>query len=375
MRTVLTLFKYETYKLIHNRLTMIVIVLMMIIAVVMGLPLGQGKQAKDIHNAMRSLDGKTIDNALMEEMNASIDRADPDWNRTTWKWTGLTYLVSLVESSTDHIDTADQFYKMRTEAQDQTMLENKLTEKEMSWWADKNDELKEPFTYVSSYDARSLVDYTYNILLLSMLLAAICLSTIFAGEHRRGMDQIILGTRHGRGETFIAKLMTGFTFILICTAVLMLLLTLTIYASYGLNGLKAIVQMEAPVSAYPLTFIQFFGIQMIILFTAAVLFAAISMALSEILRNGIAVMGLMIGFYLVTQFITIPKSLRLLSESMAMLPTELINIWSLYDHRLVNVFGHYCTMFSVSPGIYVLLSVLLCIVAWQAYRRYQIGGR
>ena len=235
--------------------------------------------------------------------------------------------------------------------------------------------IEKPFTYVSSYNARSLVDYMYNVLLLSLLLAAICLSTVFAGEHRRGTDQIILSTKHGRGETFAAKLMAGFTFILIWTAILASILFLTIYASYGLSGLRAIVQMEVPISSYPLTFLQFFGIQLVILFAAAILFAAISMAFSEFLKNGIAVMGLMIGFYLATQFISIPKSFRILSQSVAMMPTELINIWTLFDNRLIHIFGHYYTMFAVSPVIYLLISVVLCAVSWQTYRRYQVGGR
>lgn len=375
MNRILSLFKYETYKILHNKLTIIMIILMVVLTVLMGLPLGQGSQTKEVHKAMESMDGKVIDNALIEEMNTSINRSDPDWNPETWKWTGLNYIVALVESTSESVNTADQFYELRTESQYKSMIEDSLTDEEMTWWKEKEKEINKPFTYVSSYNARSLVDYMYNILLLSLLLSAVCLSTVFAGEHRRGMDQIILSTKHGRGETFAAKLMAGFVFVLIWTAILAVILTLTIYASYGLSGLKAIVQMEVPTSSYPMTFLQFFEVQLVILFTATVLFAAISMAFSEILKNGIAVMGLMIGFYLATQFISIPKSFRIISQSVAMLPTELINVWSLFDNRLVIVFGHYQTMFAVSPVIYLLLSVLLCIIAWQFYRRYQVGGR
>ena len=371
MSKVWSLFKYETYKILHNKLTIIVIALMVILTVMMGLPLGQGSQTKEVHKAMLSMDGQTFDNNLMEEMNASIDRADPNWNPDTWKWTGLNYIVALVESSSEHANTADQFYNLRLKSQTDGMIEEHMSDEEISWWGNKESEITKPFTYVSSYNARTLVDYIYNILLLSLLLTAVCLSTVFAGEHRRGMDQIILSTKHGRGETFIAKMMAGFTFILIWTAILVM----TVYAFHGLSGLKAIVQMEVPTSAYPLTFLQFFGIQLLILFTASILFAAISMAFSEFLRNGIAVMGLMIGFYLATQFISIPKSIRFLSQSVAMLPSELINLWTLYDHRLVSIFGHYHTMFSVAPIIYLLISIVLCIIAWQVYRRYQVCGR
>ena len=373
MSNIWSLFKYETYKIIHSRLTMIVLILMVVLTVAMGLPLGQGSQTKEVHKAMRSMDGQIFDNELMEEMNNSIDRADPDWNPDTWKWTGLNYIVAMVESSSDSVETADEFYSLRIDARSENMAENYLTDGEFSWWASKENEIQKPFTYVSSYDARSLIDYMYNVLLLSLLLAAVCLSTVFAGEHRRRMDQIILSTRHGRGETFIAKFVAGFTFILVWTAILAVLLTVTIYAAYGLDGLKAIVQMEVPTSAYPLTFLQFFEIQLLILFTAAFMFAAIAMACSEFLKNGIAVMGLMIGFYLVTQFISIPRSFRLGSQTVAMLPTELINIWTLFDCRLVNLFGGYHTMFEVAPIAYILIAAIFCFVAWLAYRKYQVG--
>ena len=120
---------------------------------------------------------------------------------------------------------------------------------------------------------------------------------------------------------------------------------------------------------------QFFGKQLLILFTAALLFAAVSMALSEFLRNGIAVMGLMMGFYLATQFIYIPKSHRVISQFMTMLPTDLINLFTLYDHRLVSVFGHYHTMFDIAPVIYVFIATILCLATWWAYRKYQVGSR
>jgi len=374
MSKVWTLFKYESYKIFHSKLTLIVLALMIVLTILMGVPLGQGSETKEVHKAMRSMDGRVIDDTIIKEMNAAIDRDDPAWAPDTYKWAGIHYTLALVET-TERASNAEQFYDFRAGVQQEGMLDAKLTEEEMSWWAEQEDEIQKPFTYVSSYDARTLADYMYNVLLLSLLLAAVCLSTVFAGEHRRGTDQIILSTKYGRGETFAAKMAAGFVFILLWTAILTSLLTATVYAFHGLEGLKAVVQMEVTPSAYPLTFLQFFGIQLIVLFAAAILFAAIAMSFSELIRNGIAVMGLMIGMYLATQFISIPKSHRLLSEAVTMLPTELISTWTLLDHRLVNVFGHYHTMFEVAPIIYLLISIVLCMMAWQAYRRYQVGGR
>lgn len=375
MNTVWSLFKYETYKILHSKLTIIVISLMVILAVAMGLPLGSGPQSKEIHKAMMSMDGQVIDNGLMKEMNESIDWVDPEWNQKTWKWTGIQYILSLTADDVNKTYTADDFYEKRLKNQEDSKIENKLNEDEIEWWRSEKNQLRTPFTYISSFNARALVDYMGNILLLVLLLAAVCISTVFAGEHRMKTDQIILSTKNGRGKTFIAKMMAAFTFILVWSAVLTAVLYLTVYLSRGLSGLEAMVQMEVPSSAYPYTFMQFFGKQLLILFAAALLFAAVSMALSEFLRNGIAVMGLMIGFYLATQFINIPKSHRIISQAMTMLPTDLINLFTLYDHRLVNTFGHYHTMIDIAPVIYVFIAVILCVATWWAYRRYQVGIR
>ncbi len=375
MNTVWSLFKYETYKILHSKLTIIVISLMVILAVVMGLPLGSGPQSKEIHKAMMSMDGQVIDNGLMKEMNESIDWVEPEWNQKTWKWTGIQYILSLTADDVNKTYTADDFYDKRIKNQEDSMIENKLKENEIEWWKSKENQLRTPFTYISSFNARALVDYMGNIVLLVLLLAAVCISTVFAGEHRMKTDQIILSTKNGRGKTFIAKMMAAFTFIMVWSAVLTAVLYLTVYLSRGLSGLEAMVQMEVPSSAYPYTFMQFFGKQLLSLFAAALLFAAVSMALSEFLRNGIAVMGLMIGFYLATQFIYIPKSHRIISQAMTMLPTDLTNIFTLVDHRLVNIFGHYHTMFDIAPVIYVFLAGIFSFATWWAYRRYQVGSR
>lgn len=375
MNTVWSLFKFETYKLLHSKLTIIIIGLMVILTIAMGLPLGQEAQTKEVHSAMMSMDGQTIDNSLMAEMNDAIEWTDPDWTPDTWKWSGINYMLSLVANDQNKKYTADDFYRARLENLEKGMQEYKLSERESAWWSAEQRKIQIPFTYVSAFNARSLVDYMANILLLTLLLAAVCISTVFAGEHRMKTDQIILSTKHGRGKTFVAKMMASFVFILIWAATLAIVLLVTIFLSRGLSGLEAIVQMEVPSSAYPYTFLQFFGKQLLILFTAAILFAAISMALSEFLRNGIAVMGLMVGFYLATQFIYIPKTYRVISQFMTMLPTDLINLFTLNDHRLVNVAGHYHTMFSIAPLAYILITIILCFATWQAYRRYQVGSR
>ena len=370
-----TLFKWETYKLFHSKMTIIIVFLMVLLAILMGMPLGRSQETREIHNAMYSLDGSVIDNALMQEMNEAINWADPDWNKNNYKYRGLQYLVSLVADDTKRVYTADDFYALVENNQKLSMIENKLTAKEMDWWELDKNKIKTPFTYISSFNARTVVEYMPNILLLLLLLAATRVSTVFACENRYKTDAIILSTKNGRWRTFVAKVFSSFVFILIMAVVLTLTLVITVYFDSGLSGLYAIIQMEFPIVSYPFTFLEFFIVQLVILCTASILFASISMALSAFLRNEIAVMGVMFGVYLALSFFYIPNSYRTLSQVTAMVPKTLISFLSLVDNRLINIFGTFFTMYSFAPIVYVLASLVLCFVTYLFYRRCQVTSR
>ena len=109
--------------------------------------------------------------------------------------------------------------------------------------------------------------------------------------------------------------------------------------------------------------------------TAAVLFATFAMAISEVVKNSLAVMGIMVGLFIFSQLELIPPRFRVLAQIKAMLPSNQISIWSLMEHRLVGFGGHYVTAYVAAPVIYILISVFLIVIGKIAYDRFQVTGR
>ena len=144
---------------------------------------------------------------------------------------------------------------------------------------------------------------------------------------------------------------------------------------YGMDGLDAIVQMELPLSAYSFTMGQFIIVQMIVMVTAAILFATFSMAVSEVVKNSLAVMGIMVGLYIFSQLELIPPQYHVLEQIKDVLPSNQINVWTLMAYRLVGFGGHYVTTYVAAPVMYVLISVLMIFIGKIAYDRFQVTGR
>lgn len=370
IRRIGELYRFELYKIIHSKLTVAVILIFAALTIIMGMQLSIGERGLRIHEDIRVLTGHVINNDLINKMNSDIGSVDGLELEENYKYTGLAHTMFMVQDGEDLI-TADQFYENRIKLQKENMEDQGLSDREMQWWANKEAEISKPITYVPQLNANTLINYMTNICIMAILLAAICLSGVFAGEYRKNMDQILFSCKHGRKETFVAKILAGVSFSVCCVIALTALLIMSVWLRTGLDGLNGAVQLEIPYSAYPFTFIKFIRIQIIIVIIASVMFAAMAMSMSALFKNGIAVMGTIVGLYLLNQFWEIPLKYRVLSQAAKFIPTNLIVSWSLGDFRLINCFGSYHTMFAIAPWIYLVISAAFILIGDLAFKRSQ----
>ena len=271
--------------------------------------------------------------------------------------------------------SAEELYRERETVIRDLMKEEKLTDEEILWWKAENSKIDTPFTYRYCQGIINLAQGMSLTLMCIMLISALCLSTVFTIEHRQRTDQIVISCMNGRKETFFLKIAAGLTIVIGCSILSAVLLTGLIAILYGVDGLDAIVQMEFPLSAYSFTMGQFIIVQMVVLISAAILFAAFSMAMSEVVKNSLAVMGIMVGVFIFGQLEIIPPRFRLLAQINDMLPSNQISIWTLTKYRIVGFGGHYVTIYVASPIIYVLISLILIFIGKIAYDRFQVAGR
>lgn len=120
---------------------------------------------------------------------------------------------------------------------------------------------------------------------------------------------------------------------------------------------------------------QFLLVQMIVMIIAAILFAAFAMVMSEVLKNSLAVMGIMVGLFIFSQLELIPPRFRVPAQIKSMLPSNQIGVWSLAEYRLVGLGGHYVSPYVAAPVIYLLIAILLIAIGKIAYDRFQVTGR
>lgn len=375
-----TLIFFELKKILKSRLTTSMLIILFAVILIEAFTPGliKGFDATRAEKAaIQELDGRLIDDALLQEMYPKLIESGTVWNEDNLKYQGILHAALSMVGDRDLLPgmPAEEMYRLREARVFQSMAEDGMTEGEIAWWRERADAVQTPLT--SRYYGGAII-YSQNlsgILLVLLLIAALCLSTVFTVEHRQKTDQIILGCKNGRKETYLAKLIAGFSVILGCSVCACGILALLDLALYGMDGLSAPVQLEIAGSAYALTMGGFLLRQLVIMITAPIFFAAFAMAVSELIKNPLAVMGLMVAADIFGQLEFIPPSFRLLAQINAMLPSNQIAVWSLLEHRLVRIGSLYLTGFTAAPLIYVLLSALFVMAGWLSYRRFQVTGR
>ena len=323
------------------------------------------------------MDGTVIDDALLQEMYPKLISNGTVWTADNAMYEKIADMEDGILPDGANLSdySADELYKERKSAIMAMMQEDNLTERELQWWKNENSKIDTPFTYRYCQGTINLAQGMSLTLMCIMLISALCLSTVFTIEHRQRTDQIVISCRNGRRKTFFLKIAAGLSVVIGCCLVSAALLALLIAILYGMDGLGAAVQLELPLSDYSFTMGQFIIVQMIVMITAAILFATFAMAISEVVKNSLAVMGIMVGLFIFSQLELIPPRFRVLAQIKAMLPSNQISIWSLMEHRLVGFGGHYITTYVASPLIYLAISVLLIIIGKISYDRFQVTGR
>lgn len=366
---------YELRKILKSKLTFAIMVMSFAVVIITGLDLGGDKNY--IIDSQSDINGRKIDDELLAEMYENIDAYGENWSDDNAKYRQLASFEKKIVGSGEKLSNykADDLYDMREGTSYNAFEHGIITEGEYSWWERQEDKVENPFTY---YYNRGLVLLANGIGVICVLLlfsASISLSTVFSREKRDKTDQIILCTRYGRKTMFISKIIAGLIFFLIYTTLLFVVLVCLVLVTKGLDGADSILQLEHPWVAYPFTFGEFCTKETIIVFTASILFAVVSMVFSLIFGRGLAVTGMMIGVFLTSGIITIPDRLRMLGHMRDLLPTNLSSIYSTYNFRLIGFGNHYITDYQFAPVLYIVLSVVLLFIGGMVYRRYQINGK
>ncbi len=396
------LYRYELKKILGRKLVWIAAgVMLAVVVFTLAIPLlggyyVDGAKVDDNYHMhlvdsahQKALSGRAIDQALLEETMAAYAMVPRDVPRYSVTQEYQTYarpysaIFNLIRQTTG-MDTPQALDWVPDEAAlyagRQAMLErlwegDLLSQGERDFWRQREAKVEKPLVFSTYTGYEMLIDSLYTIGLLTLLVVAVCLSSVFSDEHARGTDQLILSSRAGKSGLYWSKLWAGTT----CAAGLGLFFAVVSFAVsfalYGAQGFKAPFQLMYARSADPICIGQAALISYGLMVLAAALTGVFAMILSELLDSNISALSVVVGLILLSLFITVPEQYRALSQLWDFLPSNFLAVWSIFSARTVPLFGRYLTAWQAAPLLYIALGALLAVAGKAVYRRYQVNGR
>lgn len=379
------LYLYEMKKIMHRKIVWIVGAIMVLLCMFVGISdllstsySGESnslERMQIIKQYARSLSGRSIDDALLQEMQDSYKEEVAEGEVREYLPIYLFVQNIIGDDELSQEMESDEFYSEREKSISQNRTDQMLTEDEIEFWNEKDSQIKIPLTYEYTDAYSNLWAYAYTINYMLLLVLAICLSNIFSMEHSRKTDAITLCSQYGRKQLYIAKMLAGITFGAVSSIVLFGTTAISSFVVYGTDGFNAALQSAFPLSSRIMSIGESVLVLFFMLLVLSVLYSIVIMFLSELLKNSVAVMAIPVGIMILTMMIDIPYQFRSLSQIYDLLPTNLLAAWELWDDRLVSLFGKYLTNFQIAPVIYGVIAVLLFFAGKRIYQNYQIGAR
>ena len=217
----------------------------------------------------------------------------------------------------------------------------------------------------------------YMTCMLMTFFIGISMVTVFAEEHTRKTDQLILCARYGKSKAYFAKILAGSLVVFGGNMLFAGVLIVGRFFSFGTEGFGAAIQsVVAPWYSYPLTMGQALLLMTGILLLSGVLVAVFAMLLAEVLGNSVGAMAVVVGLLFAARLVPIPPSFGVLSQAWNYMPINMLKVdEGFLDPRLVNLFGLQLTTWQFAPILYVVLIVGMVFAGSRFYRRYQVSGR
>ncbi len=342
----------------------------------------------------RKLSGRKIDDSLLEEMRDAYARVPMGKNDMKYLLTeeyqknvrpysmAYRFIQLMAYGSQFERDplqaTEEQLYQARDEVAAANWESFGLKDREKEYWQKREERIAKPFVYqyVEGYDYLISMSGIYLAGMLMAFLLAVCAGNIFAEEHNRRTDQLILCSKLGRQQIYFAKIMAGSLFSLAAACILFLLVLLYSAVVYGLDGFSTAIQNIWPGCSEMLTVGQVLAIMVGVFLLSSVVTCVFAMVFSEVTRSNVASIATIIAITFLSRLIPIPYRFRLLSQLWNCWPLNLLKFdQGFTDLRLINLFGMELTLWQFAPVLYVLAGGMLVWAGKKVYCRYQVQGR
>jgi len=202
-----------------------------------------------------------------------------------------------------------------------------------------------------------------------------CLAGIFPEEHFKKTDQLILCSKCGREKVFGAKFLVGIGFAFFLSMLFAVTTICLAFALYGAEGFDGPLQLIYTGSAQPISLGQAVLIAYSVVVVTGIFTGALVLFLSEVLRNSVGTLAIVVGIIILPMFLTVPDEYRIWAQLWSYLPGDFVAAWTIFCPRIVMLFGKALQGWQIVPVVYMVLSILFGLGGRRAFVRYQVTGR
>lgn len=373
-----SLYKYELKKLFFAKINMIAMIGSVIILVFLAIS-STSENQEVTREESKVLDGRMITGQLFKEIEPGLRKEN---GRTILELTEgyekyMPVLNMIMPLTGDDFDFSrlegTGFYDIRRQKINQRFEKQGLTKEEIAYWEMLESKVRKPFAYHYHSGPSNLLKSFQALGFFVLLLSAVGLSGVYARETADNINQLLLCSRFGKRELYRIKFAAGITWILTAAALLILALLIPYWLIYGMDGMDEMLQLVKPLSMLPYSIGHMLFICALIFLLAAVLFAAVTMLLSVITQNTLAVTGGLLGYLIIDLFAAVPDRFRLLEAIWSLRPNAILMNTGFVNYRLIYFFGRFLLNYQAALIIYVMVIISALFVGRWKYLRLQVG--
>ncbi len=338
----------------------------------------------------RALAGREVGDTLIGEMQKAYGHvpdvplysATEDYQTYARPYSSIYYLVrSVLRYTVDetvtpgHILKFDgtDYYKQRDIAVQNLLKKENLTGLEMKKLLEMNEKVKTPLTFQYTDGYHSIMTRMYTIGIILFFAIIICLAPVFANEYSERTDQLLLTARYGKNKGILAKLITGISFGIGISIILLLIQSIPTLLLYGTDGWNAQLQVINVTTTYNLTVLESLLILCGMTVTASILISCICLFLSAKLKSSFGVVVIVGSFITLCLFLHVPQQYRILYQLVNTLPMNLIKAEGTFSDYFFIVFGKCFSVFQAVPVIYGFIAAILLISGYNSFKNHQIS--
>ena len=269
---------------------------------------------------------------------------------------------------------AAEYYQAIRDNLDYVFLQDGLSEEETAYWSEKIDRQSVPFAYGYAHGYSGFIQMFYVYIWFVFLLIAVSLAGVFSEEISHRTDAMILSTRNGRKPASLAKLCAGITVGTLEMAIVLGVNLAVCLITFGHGEWDALLLMVIQSTAWNLTVGQGISILIGLALVLAVVFASVTMLLSQTLGSSTGVLAVQTGILLLGAF-NIPDSLGIISQLWSIRPTNFLRYYAFSEYRLFSIGSHFLNAFQAAGILYPLLIAEAIPITYVSYQMMQVKSR